>query len=693
MKNFSGFSSAKLYQLLFLGVAAVLTIVSANMAWLFPTRSELEAQAYLLHRSAADNVRNQLFLFLSRYEKSLEDGADVIGQFKEKKEDIISRLLKENQPLESLTLLDNNGSEIFKRHRFLLVSETDLKNRAEERVFAVTREGGIYRGPVEISGISEPIITIAVPINTKTGFSAMVAEINLKFFLDVVRTITVSKESAAYVVDENGYIVAHPDSSLVFGRANVIDRKIVAEALAGREADTRAAGFGYKYKNGDDVFGVALSFDLMGWAIVVEDPSNIALAASTRISIVAIISFTLEILLVILLIWNYINLIKVASLFFQEKSQREAILNSLYDGVLEYDENFNVRLLNPKAEEILGIKFSNIEKTPITPDIAQARPELKALAELMYPSLAPYASSAKQLPGSNAKAMEIHTSRPELKLFVTLTQVLDERGNVRGFLKIIHDASREQLISKLKSEFVSIAAHQLRTPLSAIKWTLKFMLDGDAGALSASQMEYLEKGYMINERMIHLVNDLLNAARIEEGRFGYEFKELDLAAFVKETAANYDSAAKSKAIDLRLEEIKDNFQPIFADKEKLSLALTNILDNAIKYTPKGGKINVVLSKKNEFAEITVSDNGPGIPENEKRMVFSKFFRASNVLRTETEGSGLGLFIAYNIIKRHGGDIAFDSKDGATSFIFTIPLRRENIPSEESPTLKEFLETI
>src|SRR3989344_770274 len=462
MKNFLGFSSAKLYRLLFLGVAAVLTIVSANMAWLFPTRSELETQAYLLHRSAADNVRNQLFLFLSRYEKSLEDGADVMGQFKEKKEDIIARLLKENQPLESLTLLDNDGNEIFKRHRFLLISEADLKSRAEERIYTVIKESGIYRGPVEISGIWEPIITIAVPINMKTGFSAMVAEINLKFFLDVVRTITVSKESAAYVVDENGYIVAHPDSSLVFGRANVI-------------------------------------------------ASNIALAASTRISIVAIISFTLEILLVILLIWNYINLIKVASLFFQEKSQREAILNSLYDGVLEYDENFNVRLLNPKAEEILGIKFSNIEKTPITPDIAQARPELKALAELMYPSLAPYASSAKQLPGSNAKAMEIHTSRPELKLFVTLTQVLDERGNVRGFLKIIHDASREQLISKLKSEFVSIAAHQLRTPLSAIKWTLKFMLDGDAGTLSTSQLEYLEKGYMINERMIHLVNDLLNA--------------------------------------------------------------------------------------------------------------------------------------------------------------------------------------
>ena len=692
MKNISEFSIAKRSQLLFLGVAAVLTIISANIAWLFPTRGELEEQAYLLHRAIADNARNQLFLFLSSYERSLSDGADVLNQSSGKKEDIISRLLKENQPFESLTLLNNSGLETFKKHRFLLISESDLKSRSQENLFKIINEGSIYRGPVEISGFSEPIITIAVPVSAD-NFSALVAEINLKFFLDVVRNVAVNKESLVYAVDEGGYIVAHPDSSLVFGRTNLINRKIIIEALAGREADTRTEGFDYQNEGGENMFGVALPFELMGWAVAVEEPRSVAFEASARISTVAAISFALEILLGIVLIWNYVNLIKTASLFFQEKNQREAILNSLYDGVLEYDENFKIKLLNPKAEEILGVKFSDIADTPITPDIAEKNSKLRALAELMYPSLAPYASSAKQLQGSSAKAMEIHTSKPELKLLVTLTQVLDDRGNVRGFLKIIHDASREQLISKLKSEFVSIAAHQLRTPLSAIKWTLKFMLDGDAGALSASQMEYLEKGYAINERMIHLVNDLLNAARIEEGRFGYEFKELDLVSFVKETVTNYDSAAKSKSIDLRFEEIKDDFPMIFADKEKLSLALTNVIDNAIKYTLKGGKVNVTLLKKGDFAEVTVFDNGLGIPEEEKKKVFSKFFRASNVLRMETEGTGLGLFITYNIIKRHGGDVTFDSKDGATSFIFTIPLRKENVPTEESPTLKEFLETI
>src|SRR3989344_1157597 len=159
---------------------------------------------------------------------------DVLNQIKERKEDIISRLLKENQPFESLTLLDNKGNEVFKNHRFLLISESDLKDRSEEILYKTVKEGRVYRGPVEISGISEPIITIAVPVNTNTGFSALVAEINLKFFLDVVRNVSVGKEGVAYVVDENGDVIAHPNFSLVFGPANFIERKIIAEAVSGR---------------------------------------------------------------------------------------------------------------------------------------------------------------------------------------------------------------------------------------------------------------------------------------------------------------------------------------------------------------------------------------------------------------------------------------------------------------------------
>src|SRR3990167_485694 len=172
MRSFSEFSIAKRSQLWFLGVVAVLTIVSANIAWLFPTRDELSEQAYLLHRVIAIDVKNQLFAFLSRYERSLSDGVDVLNQ---------------NQPFESLTLLDNKGNEVFKNHRFLLISESDLKDRSEEILYKTVKEGRVYRGPVEISGISEPIITIAVPVNTNTGFSALVAEINLKLISAMCR--------------------------------------------------------------------------------------------------------------------------------------------------------------------------------------------------------------------------------------------------------------------------------------------------------------------------------------------------------------------------------------------------------------------------------------------------------------------------------------------------------------------------
>lgn len=694
MKTFSEFSAAKRYQILFLGVAAVLTIVSANVAWLFPTRGELADQAYLLHKVVAIDVRNQLSAFLGNYEKSLNDGADVLSQFKTSKEDIVARLLKENQPFESLTLLDGSGSEVFKNHRFLLIAESDFKDRSEELLYKTAKEDRVYRGPIEISGISEPIVTIAVPVNVNSGFSTLIAEINLKFFSDVVRNVSVGKESNAYVVDGNGYVVAHPNSSLVFGRMNFLNRKIIAEAIAGREADTRTAGFDYKGESGENMFAVALPFELMNWAVVVEDPINVALGASTRISTVAIISFILEIFLVILLIWNYVNLINTASLFFQEKNQREAILNSLYDGVIEYDEKSMVVLMNPKAEEILGVKFAAVKDIAITPEIMKEKPDFRNLVELMYPALAAYASSVKELPGTSAKIMEVHLSNQDIKLLVTLSNVTDENGNTRGFLKVLHDISREQLVSRIKTEFVSIAAHQLRTPLSALKWTLKLLIDGDAGVVNSEQQNFLLRGYETNERMIKLVNDLLNAARIEEGKFGFEFKELNLETVVERNYHDALAFAKSKSVDLRFNKKIEHLPLIYADDEKVNLVITNLLENAIKYTPSGGSVIVELDRKEDFAVVNVVDTGVGIPASEQSRVFSKFFRASNVIRMETEGTGLGLFIIYNIAKKHGGDLHFNSTEGKGSlFTLTLPLKKELIPAQGAADLKGFLDTI
>lgn len=690
----SKFVAGRRSQLWFLVTVAILALIAANVAWLFPTLDELETETYFFHRAVALDVRNQIVTFLEKREKALEDATDILNQRSGLDQEIISRLMKENQVFESVSLLDSGGKEVIKNHRFLLVTAADLKARSAEDLFKNIKDQKIYRSSVLISGTFEPLITIAIPLSKESGFSALVAEINLKFLLDVVRGVNVGGAGAAYVVDKDGYIIAHPNSSLVFGRNNVLYRGLIKLALEGKEADTRNQSLVYKNETGDDVFAVILPLEFVGWAVVVENPRSIALAASRRILNVAIVSFGLEILLLLLLIWNYLNLIRAATLFYDERNQREAILNSLSDGVIEYNSEFQIVLMNPKAETLLGINFNDIKRKAITPDFAKNNPQYKSLVELMYPALAPYSSSVKEIPGTPAKTMEIHTSSPELKLAVTLTQVIDQGGNVRGFLKILHDISRERLLARIKSEFVTIAAHQLRTPLSAIKWTLKLLLDGDAGALNKEQESFLERGYDTNERMIKLVNDLLSAARIEEGRFGYDFKDLNTDEFLGTVIKNHSEVLGRKSINLKFEKIDGALPLVYADPEKLSLAFNNLLDNAIKYTPVGGQIEIKLKQQGNYVLVSISDTGVGIPDSEQTRVFSKFFRASNVMRMETEGTGLGLFIAHNIIKRHGGDIHFTSHEGrGTTFTFTLPLKKELVPKEEAVPLEEFLETV
>lgn len=680
------------YQLWLLGFVAVLALVVANAAWLLPALGELENNVSELHRSFAVDLKNQVSGFMHRHEAALENAADILNRAHGSREETIFRLMKENPPFESLTLLDTEGLEAAKTHRFLLVSPADLKGRSREKLFEVIRSGQVYRSPVVVSGTAEPILTIALPLKKESGFAAIVAEINLKFLFDVVSGINVGREGAAYIVDQEGYIIAHPNSSLVFGRQNVLSRALVERALYGEEADTRNKDFVYTNELGDRVFAVAVPVSLLNWAVVVENPEREALESLGRIFNVAAMSFILEILLASLLIWNYFNLAKTASLFYNERNQREAILNSLYDGVIEYDAQLRVVLMNPKAEELLGIKLKEIQNAAVTPELAKTNPRARGLVEVMFPVVAPFASGVKDIPGTRAKAMEIHLSESDLKLFVTMTNVLDPAGEVRGFLKILHDVSREHLIGRIKSEFVSVAAHQLRTPLSAIKWTLKLLLEGDAGQLSKDQADFLEKGYEINERMIRLVNDLLNAARIEEGRFGYEFKEMDLEQFLGSIYDSYLPMAQSKYINFRFEKGVKKLPDVYVDPEKLTLAISNLLDNAFKYTPAHGEVVLSFKSAEPYVDISIQDSGLGIPKSEQKRVFSKFFRASNVLRTETSGTGLGLFIVKNIIKRHGGEVRFVSEEGkGASFTFTLPLRKDMVPQKESPTLEEFLE--
>jgi signal transduction histidine kinase len=199
------------------------------------------------------------------------------------------------------------------------------------------------------------------------------------------------------------------------------------------------------------------------------------------------------------------------------------------------------------------------------------------------------------------------------------------------------------------------------------------ILGGDLGPINEEQEEFLDKTYKSNERMINLINDLLNVTRIEEGRHLYTLTIADMEEVVAGLMANYEDIARQKKLKLNFEKISPIIPPVKVDLEKIKLVISNLIENALKYTPAGGNIFVTLGEEEGMVFLEVKDTGIGIPEEQQNRVFTKYFRGANAIKAETEGTGLGLFIAKNIVETHGGSIGFVSKkDEGTAFSFTLP---------------------
>ncbi len=228
-------------------------------------------------------------------------------------------------------------------------------------------------------------------------------------------------------------------------------------------------------------------------------------------------------------------------------------------------------------------------------------------------------------------------------------------------------------IDKLKNEFISLASHQLRTPLTAMKWFLEMMVNGEMGEVSLPQKGGLENIYKSNERMIALVNALLNVSRLDTGRVAVNPRPTRLRELVDSVTSDFQVMIKNKNFQIILNEAP-NLPQISIDPQLIRIVYSNLLSNAIRYTPAGGQITISLYPKENFIISEIKDTGYGIPQTEQGRVFEKFFRASNIVRIDTEGTGLGLYLTRAIIESSGGKIWFESIEGrGTTFYFSLPL--------------------
>ena len=252
---------------------------------------------------------------------------------------------------------------------------------------------------------------------------------------------------------------------------------------------------------------------------------------------------------------------------------------------------------------------------------------------------------------------------------------------VRRDLELTRVTEQLRELDKQKSQFITVAAHQLRTPLSGIKWTLNMLTSGQLGPLTEEQKSFLTKAYENNDRMIGLVNDMLGADRMQSTKTKFNFQYINIRELLDNVLFALAPGAEKRKISISLNAVEDVPNALI-DPDAVRLVIQNLLDNAIKYTMDGGRVDIELGKTDSDIVLCIADQGIGIPADQQKNLFERFFRARNAVKQYTDGSGLGLFIARSVMDRHGGKIWFESKEGEGSkFYISIPINNKNLIKE------------
>lgn len=398
-----------------------------------------------------------------------------------------------------------------------------------------------------------------------------------------------------------------------------------------------------------------------------------------------ILTLILSGLLIVNWLWLAImalNLIDTSSRLDLERNQINAMILSIEDPAISYSNDFEIILVNNALERLTGLKKQDLLGKIITPELAND-PQYGFLTKILFPSLAPLVleRSSDLYP----QRIKVKFEEPkELTLEIVTTKVIDEKGNVFGFLKIIHDLTQEEALQKTQKDFITVAAHQLRTPLSGLSWVFELLSKKEIGPLTPEQEQAVDQGKKAISESLKTVEDLLSAAQIEEGKFGFQFVLTDLDKMVEDVFTKFEPSAKQNNIKLIFYRPDFKLEPFVMDPMRIRLVLEILVDNAIKYNIKNGEVGIkmALIPNKPFLSVSVSDTGIGISQEDKEKLFTKFFRSEQVMKEQTSGIGLGLYLAKNIIERHGGKIWVESVVGrGSTFTFSLPLDPAYIPPQ------------
>lgn len=352
----------------------------------------------------------------------------------------------------------------------------------------------------------------------------------------------------------------------------------------------------------------------------------------------------------------------------QEKAKAETILHSIGDGVFAVDLNYKVILMNSIAEQLSGFSFEEA-KGKYYRDIFQFIQEKNP--DSPYPLFVEEVIRAGTIKKLANHTIIIKKDKTKLPISNSASPIKSAKGDVWGCIVVIRDSSAEREVERIKDEFISIAAHQLRTPLGSMRWITEMLLTYPETPLKVrDKIELMNK---INKRMTILVNDLLSVSRIDQGKVENQPQLTDISEIIKAAALEIDAEAREKKVTIDLC-LNNSIPKILLDPKQFRDVIQNLLSNAIKYNVAKGKTVITTMLAAGYIRISVSDEGIGIPKEDQERVFSKFYRAANAAKSDTTGSGLGLFLVKSYVEAWGGTIRFQSAEGkGTTFYLELPI--------------------
>ncbi|MBI2337954.1 PAS domain S-box protein [Candidatus Daviesbacteria bacterium] len=349
----------------------------------------------------------------------------------------------------------------------------------------------------------------------------------------------------------------------------------------------------------------------------------------------------------------------------QAKAKDEALLISIGDAVVAIGINQKIMLFNEAASKMTGIGTKD----------AIGQPHnliLKFQDEVSHHPAADFINTA--LKGEKVRGSRIMLQKANgemLPILHTTSPIFDSQGQVTGVVVVLNDVTRERELEKLKDEFVSLASHELRTPMTAIKGLVSMIMEGDYGNVSEELKDPLSDIAQSTQRLINLVNDMLDVSRIEAGRTKFTFTEVSIPDLVAETVKTLKPIAVQKNIGL--EETGSPIYKVRADSDKVKQILINLANNALKFTDHG---RVVISYRSwgRYVYISVADSGIGISKENQEKLFGKFSQVNSSQNGRPLGSGLGLYLSREFARKMGGEMWIErsEKDKGSTFTFALP---------------------